>query len=256
MAKILKLAGEARNLFLVLEPHSFFRWLWLLLVLSPKVIRSGSLGIVDEAFGNGVRFRTAGRVFSLDHCPLGLVREIVGSECYIRAGDLRHCRTILDLGSNCGVFTLFCLANAPDARVTAVEVQPKLIAAAGANLDRAGFSARASLHNAYAGEENDFIRELAAGNPNVSRFSPESYVADAGECDFMKCDIEGAEYALITPAATWLRQVKRISLEYHGSWAQGSGLGDILRGHGFHVSQHPHGNLGYLQCVRKQPLST
>ena len=256
MKKLLKLAGEARNLFFVLEPSSFFRWLWLLLVLSPKVVRSGSLGIVDEAFGESIRFRTAGRVFSLDQCPLGLVREIIGSECYLRAAELRGFREILDLGSNCGVFTLFCLANAPEARVTAVEVQPKLIAAARANIGSTGFSARVSFLNAYAGEENDFIRELTAGDPDVVRFSPEDYIAEVGECDFMKCDIEGAEYTLITPAANWLRRVKRISLEYPGSWAQGSELGDILRGHGFHVSQQPHGDLGYLQCVRQQRPSS
>lgn len=255
MTKLLKLATEARNLSFVLEPRSFFKWLWLLMVLSPKVVRSGSLGIVDEAWGDGVRLRTGGRVFSLGQCPLGLVREIVGGECYVRAMDLRDCRTILDLGSNCGVFTVFCLANAPNSRVVAVEVQSKLIAAARSNIESAGFSARASLHNAYAGEETDFIRELAAGDRNVVRFSPESYMAEVGACDFLKCDIEGGEYTLITPEATWLRRVKRISLEYHGSWAQGSGLGEILRGHGFQVSQQPHGNLGYLQCVRQQPDS-
>lgn len=248
MRKLLKLSGEIRNLHRALELPSFLRWLWLLFILSPKVVRSGSLGIVDEAFGCSVRFRTAGRVFSFERCPLGLVREIIGSECYIRAEDLRECRNILDLGCNCGVFTLFCLANAPDAHVVAVEVQSELVAAAKDNIAGAGFSARAKFLNAYAGEETEFIRELSGGKGQ--RFSPESYMAESGGCDFMKCDIEGAEYTLITPSATWLRQIERISLEYHGSWAQGSGLGEILRGHGFHVSQHPHGSLGYLQCTR------
>lgn len=242
---------EIWNVFRVLEARSFFKWLWLLLVLSPRAMRAGSLGVVDEAFGSPVRFRTAGRVFSFAGCSLGLVREIIGNECYAGAKDLRGCRTILDLGSNCGVFAVFGLANAPAARVVAVEAQPDLVAVAKANVEQAGFASRAVFLNAYAGEENAFIRELVGGDPHVSRFSPEAYIAQAGECDFMKCDIEGAEYHLITPSATWLRRVKRISLEYHGGWAEGAELGKILEGHGFQVSQRTHGNLGYLQCARR-----
>jgi hypothetical protein len=248
MKNLLRLAAEARHMFRVLDLPSFLRWLWLVVVHSPEIARSGSLGVVDEAFGSAVKFRIGGRFFSMDRCALGLVREIVGSECYVRAADLRECRSILDLGSNCGVFTLFCLASAPDARVVGVEVQPELVEAALENIGRAGFASRAKFLNAYAGEESDFIRSLAGGK--TVRFSPEDYLSAAGGCDFMKCDIEGAEYSLITPAATWLRQVRKISLEYHGTWEQGAGLGQILRDHGFVVSQHPHGTLGYLVCDR------
>jgi len=250
MTKLIKLAGEIRKIFFILETGAFFRWLGLLVVLSPKVLRSGSLGIVDNAFGEDIHFRVGGRIFFFDNCALGVVREIIGSQCYVSAEKLCGCRNILDLGSNCGVFTLFCLANAPTANVVAVEVQTAMVKAAQENINRAGFSDRVSFLNAYAGEENDFIRELAGGDGEIDRFSPESYVGEVGVCDFLKCDIEGAEYSLITPDAIWLRSVKRISLEYHGTWEQGAGLGEILRGHGFQVSQHPHGNLGYLECVR------
>lgn len=250
MTKLYKLAAESRNLYFTLDARSFFRWVWLVLMTFPEVVRSGSLGVVDEAFGSSVRFRTGGREFFLERCQLGLVREIVGSACYVQPDELRDCRTILDLGSNCGVFTLYCLANAPNARVVAVEAQPRLIADARANIEKSGFAERAIFVNEFVGDYTEFIGMLADGDPSVSRFSPESYVAQAGTCDFMKCDIEGAEYTLITPTATWLRRVKRISLEYHGTWEQGAGLREILEGHGFTVTQHPHGTLGYLVCKR------
>lgn len=250
MTKLVRFVSEIRNLFFALDARSFFRWIWLLLLLLPKVVRTRSLGAVDEAFGPAVRFRTGGREFSLERCSLGLVREIIGSACYARPDELRDCRAILDLGSNCGVFTLFCLANAPDARVVAVEAQPGLVADARANMQKSGFAGSAEFVNAFVGESNEFIRTLAGGDPSVGQFSPESYIAQVGGCDFMKCDVEGAEYSLITPSALWLRRVNRISLEYHGIWEQGAGLGEILRGHGFMVSQHPHGSLGYLQGAR------
>lgn len=249
MTKLVKLTGEIRNLFGLLEWPQFLRWLGLLLALSPKVLRSGSLGVVDEAFGERIRFRTGGRFFSIEHGALGVVREIIGSQCYVRAEDLCGCRNILDLGSNCGVFTLFCLANAPEANVVGVEVQAALVDVARQNIEKAGFSKRAFFQNAYAGEEDDFIKNLAAGSGETVRFSPEAYIARVGKCDFMKCDIEGAEYSLITSTSTWLHHVRKISLEYHGTWEQGFELGNVLRGHGFTVSQHLHGNLGYLSCV-------
>ncbi len=250
MKKLIKLSSEIKNVCSILDARSFFRWVWLLLVTLPEVVRSGSLGVVDEAFGPVVRFRTGGREFSFETCQLGLVREIVGRACYARPDELRDCRSILDLGSNCGVFTLFCLANAPDAKVLAVEAQPQLVADARANIKNSGFSERATFVNAFVGEFNDFISTLAGGDPRVSQFSPELYVNQVGACDFMKCDIEGAEYTLITPAAAWLRRVKQISLEYHGTWEQGLGLREILMGHGFSVIQHPHGAFGYLVCKR------
>ena len=109
-----------------------------------------------------------------------------------------------------------------------------------------------SFLTAYAGEENEFIRRLADRDVTAKRFSPEAYIENVGTCDVMKCDIEGAEYSLITPSATWLRRVEVISLEYHGSWADGERLVEIIERHGSEVTQRPHGELGYLDCKRLQ----
>jgi hypothetical protein len=66
----------------------------------------------------------------------------------------------------------------------------------------------------------------------------------------MKCDIEGSEFDLFDPEATWLRKVARASIEYHGSWDEGARLRAILETHGFEVAQKPHGRLGYLMARR------
>ena len=62
----------------------------------------------------------------IEQGSLGVVREIVAAHCYVKPVELSEAKTILDLGANCGVFTLFALASAPNARLVSVEAQPKM----------------------------------------------------------------------------------------------------------------------------------
>ena len=255
--KVSKLVKEIVNVFRCMEVLEATKWGGLLFLFSPKVIREGSLGRVDEAFGSNLRFRTGDQKFSFEQCSVGLVREIIGNECYIPAHEMKNFRNILDLGANCGVFTAFALANSPKANVVAVEAQSGLVEVAKSNISRSrSFSSRVEFFNAYVGEENAFIRQLTTGSPDVDKFSPEGYIAKVGICDFLKCDVEGAEYDFITPSASWLRAVRRISLEYQGTWSDGEGLAKILESHGFQVMQQEHGILGYLHGVRSSEVTS
>ncbi len=186
MKKIQKLLREIAGLRRVLGTGDFLRWLVILIWHSPKVLRSGSLGPVDDAFGTRVRFRTGGTWQVIEQGSLGVVREIVAANCYVRPGDLAGAKTILDLGANCGVFTLFALANAPQARLVSVEAQPAMARVARDNIARNNHSHRVELENAYAGAPNDFIRGLVKAHPSLGAFDPVAYVNRVGECDFLK----------------------------------------------------------------------
>lgn len=229
-----------------MSASDFLRWLGLVLGNLPTVLRTGSLGAVDTAFGSRVRFRCGKGWIEIEDGALGVVREIIGAHCYIEPEELAPARNILDLGANCGVFSLFALANAPTAKVVAVEVQPPMAKVAQENLARNGLGSRANVINGIAGEKTSFVHSLLAKYPDIQAFNPMTYLDEVGSCDFLKCDIEGAEFGFITAGATWLRRVKRISLEYHGHWEDGAQLKTVLEGHGFAVEQHPHGVLGYL----------
>lgn len=252
MNKIKKLVREATGVWRVLSTRDFLRWVGLLIVCSPRVLRAGSLGPVDEAYGPCIRFRIGTQWQVVGNGSLGVVREIVAAHCYVRTEELRDARQILDLGANCGVFTLFALCSAPDARIVSVEAQPKMSEIAGANIKANGHFHRVLLHNAYAGEANSFIEGLRRDHPSLKRFDPEEYIAQVGHCDFLKCDIEGAEYTLITKSSTWLRKVRRMSLEYHGTWADCENLRRVVESHGFEVRQYRHGSLGYLMCQQNR----
>jgi len=250
MHKIKKLGQEIAGVGRVLGVREFLRWLGLLLWCAPKVLRTGSLGPVDDAFGARVRFRAGATWLVIEQGSLGVVREIVAANCYVKPVEISEAKTILDLGANCGVFTLFALASAPNARLVSVEAQPKMAVIARNNIAGNGFADRVEMLNAYAGEKNDFIRGLSVAHPELRAFDPSAYVDSVGECDFLKCDIEGAEYSLFTQKSLWLRKVRRMSLEYHGTWEDGARLREIVVAHGFKVEQFPHGVLGYLMCRR------
>lgn len=250
MRRILQFASESLKLASILPVKDFLRWAAKCVAYIPAILRKRSLGPVDDAFGTTVRFHSGGRVIEVRDGALGVVREIVGSECYGKAGDFRSARHILDLGANCGVFTLFALANAPGATVTAVELQPELAAIARENVLRNGFAARTHIENKCAGAPNDALTRLFAGGALPELFDFEGYLERVGTCDFLKCDIEGSEFDLITNEATWLRSVRRVGIEYHGDWDAGSRLRTILESHGFTVQQLPHGTLGYLLAIR------
>jgi FkbM family methyltransferase len=206
---------------------------------------------VDAAFGETFAVRHEGLLLHLQQTSFGVVREIFGRECYCSAAELKSCRRILDLGANAGVFGLFALVSTPEATVQLVEAQSKLMPALRDNMLRNGFTDRVEFENALVGgEHNEWTRLLRMRQPELRDFSITDYLARTGECDYLKCDIEGAEYAFFGGDLSWLAKVRRIALEYHGSWGQGRRLGERLHAAGHTVKQSPHGKFGYLHTAR------
>jgi FkbM family methyltransferase len=245
-----ELGGQVLGLARTLKWKDFLRWLLLLVLYSPQVLRTGSLGAIDQKFGTKFSFWCAGRWWRLRHADLGVIREIVAGRCYSPGRELADARIILDLGANCGIFTLFALAHAPEARVTAVEMNSPSVFALTENLALNGVAGRVQVVQALAGSETPDTAQVRRTHPEIALFDIASWMDSVGECDFFKCDIEGSEYGLINEGSTWLRKVRRASLEYHGSWEEGETLARVVRDHGFHVTQRPHGSLGYLFCTR------
>lgn len=73
-----------------------------------------------------------------------LYREIFEDQCYLKHGiGLREGATVLDIGANIGLFSLFVMSRCHDARVYAFEPAPAAYAALRANLEAYGGEARA-----------------------------------------------------------------------------------------------------------------
>jgi hypothetical protein len=185
----------------------------------------------------------------VEPAPLGVCREVVGADCYrlceLSGGE----RTVVDLGANVGIASLAMAARCPEAHILAVEMDREAAAQFSRNITMNGLSDRVTLKWARLGGHNE--GDCGDGSAGPSCVIGDC-LPDGAECDFMKCDIEGAEHAVITPAATWLRRVRRIALEYHWTAEDGDSLAAILAQSGFDVTTAPHGSLGYVFGVRRR----
>jgi FkbM family methyltransferase len=134
-------------------------------------------------------------------------------------------RFIVDAGANIGTFTLYALLHAPDARVVAIEPAPDTCARLRKLIEDHGLTSRCTIHQAALGvvegattmdlaPESQF-RSTGVGTTEVKVITLDS-VIQGSETDLLKMDIEGAEYALLTPEPPeCMKHVSRIDMEYH-----------------------------------------
>ena len=244
---ILRTLREIRLVMQLLPAGEHPRWWRAFFLAAPEALRNRSLGPVDQKLGTSFSIRRGEERLKFAGCDFGVVREIFGQRCYGQPEDFRDARVVLDLGANCGVFTLFALVHAPHARVYSVEAQPEMARALAANLEANGHRSRVVIENALVGGiSNPWSEDLVRRHPGVGRWELEHTIPDGVEIDFMKCDVEGAEFPLFEYMPPWIRRVRRFALEYHGPWEKGAELAARLRDAGFCVSQRSHRNLGYL----------
>jgi FkbM family methyltransferase len=135
-------------------------------------------------------------------------------------------RVIIDAGGNIGAFTLFALLNAPGTKVIAIEPATDTCVRFRAMLAEHKLEHRCALHEAaLAGAAGETTIQLNVGSQfrrsglpgqRVAAMTLDSLIPDDEPVDFLKMDIEGAEYEVLntTPAQT-LRRIGRIALEYH-----------------------------------------
>ena len=235
----------------LLDGAEWLNWTAGLCTGLPTVVRHRTLDPLDQRVGSEFSFRSARRQIQLSGASFGVVREIFGRHAYISADELSECRTVVDLGANCGIFSLFALLNAPAAHVHAIDMQPAMVAALNANVSVNGFASRITAATGMIGPPYDeWSRQFSRDHPEVLPVNLEELMERVGPCDFLKCDIEGAEYHIVNQQMRWLDAVRRFSMEYHGTPADGERLASVLRLRGFQVKRRDHGKLGYLDGIR------
>jgi precorrin-6B methylase 2 len=194
---------------------------------APAVLRTRTLAPVDEAMGDGpYRLRVRGEPIVLAGASFGLVREIYGRRSYLPPGfSFEPADAVVDLGAHAGTFTL--LAARCARRVVAVEPDPAWVARLRENVQRNGCGDRVAIEHAAVGE-------AAAGAPLLSL---EELVDRHGldTIDFLKVDVEGAEFELFRHASGWLPRVRRIAMELHPRLGSVDALVRTLADAGFGV---------------------
>jgi FkbM family methyltransferase len=176
----------------------------------------------------------------------------------------QEARVIVDIGANKGMFTLFAATTFPNAGVYAYEPDPLLFAELQRHIARNRFDARCRLHNCAVWSRQRSVtfapahrmnrgggavveRKEATGAIEVQALALKDILRELQMVDFMKMDIEGAEYEVILgTSAEDLRVVKFLALEHHPSPVHG--VDEIIRhlqGAGFSVCRGSRGRMLY-----------
>jgi len=165
----------------------------------------------------------------------GLFHEIFAERCYapkrFYRPESKH--TVLDIGANIGVCSVFMSREAPGIRILAFEPHPRTFELLVKNLAENGLSEKVQAFNVAVWREMGTIRFDEGGDASVAGHRavkqdgqgiqvPCLTLADAlskagtGTIDLLKIDTEGAECDIIEPAPSsiWPR-IPRVVVEYH-----------------------------------------
>jgi len=170
-----------------------------------------------------------------------------------------ECRTIVDLGANIGLASLYLASMYPESHIVAVEPFAENIAVLRGNLSRLIQGGRATVLQSAAWSRST---NLEFGMPNPGAYDSgtmrecedetESTIrgmtvdeimdrANFNSIDILKVDIEGAEVQLFEGDTSWLKRVANIAIEFHGDSRARSGFDRLMRIYCFDiVDQNEH----------------
>ena len=145
---------------------------------------------------------------------------------------------IIDCGANIGLSVIYLKQMFPDAKIIAFEPDEKNFNLLQANIKSFGYKNVQALKEAvwienttlqFAGEGSMSSRiheEISENTIPVKAIRLKDYLDKP--IDFLKIDIEGAEYQVIMDIADQLHHVNNLFLEYHGSFNQNNELNQIF----------------------------
>ena len=222
--------------------------------LAPGTIRSHQL------FGKPVYFSNATEFVA------GL-KEIFIDKVYKQELPLQP--FIIDCGANIGLSLIYLKNNFPDAEILAFEPDDLNFKLLSKNVEARGYS-NITLRKEAVWIENAQVYFSSKGTTDSS-ISPTGTNSDSVQAvrlkdllirkvDFLKIDIEGAEYEVLRDISEKLDFVENLFIEYHGNFSENVQLNhmlEILLDSGFHfyfreaaaVYKHP-----LLQTQLVKPL--
>ena len=244
------------------------RWLLALICNPCRILWVRNLQVVDRWVGAGpfvIRYPTARSRFTVfGDGVLSGVREMYVRDCYLRGGTLaiRDGDTVVDLGANVGNFTNLALAHGGAVRVVAVEPSQALNEAFEKSVGgNAGFRSRVTLIRGFLGEPCEKQLALTRDDRNyrdAEWLSEAGFLEKAGidRIDFLKCDIEGGEFALLGPGSRLVDMTRSLAVEIHAFAGDVESLVASLGARGLiprHRDNHPDGSCVLLASRENAP---
>lgn len=225
----------------------------------PRLVTSRKdLGIIYEALGNVVfRHQFQGRMVRWSYVDVGYVWEIFQQRCYTQpvGMEIGEHDTVIDAGANVGVFTVLAAVNAPHGRVIAIEPKVQHFLKLLRNIEAnelpnvtpvnaalASYDDVATLwQEKYGSGSDSLIQGDSTRGESVQVISPLTLMAryKLDHVDFLKLDIEGAEYDLFSGDLSWLDRVTRLAAEAHRKFGNPELIVNCLTSAGFQVHAEP-----------------
>lgn len=196
----------------------------------------------------------------------GMFAEIFDSACYLPSSAFRIGAkdTVLDIGANVGLYSIWVSCNAPSARIFAFEAASDNFLALAENIRNNRLQRISALHYAVTDGRSRHVTLYRGLHGGIHSIRPEYHNWDSSSAnprptekvptitlerifhrfkiktvDCMKLDCEGAEYEILfsTPART-LSRIRKIVGEYHDLSADlhGSALQEFLTKNGFQTA--------------------
>jgi len=234
-------------------------------VLALFLGRSIRQPLVITLRGSGLRFRVRTAM------DVWVIKETCLDRDYERGVMLQDGWAIVDIGAGLGDFTAYAAQRSPHGCVYAYEPFPESFALLQQNLELnrlrnvvvrpyavADVAGKQYLNVGMAEAVQHTTTQSGAQTIEVPAITLDQLFDDQRltACDFLKLDVEGAEYPILLKADDGtLRKIKRLALEYHNHTPAGKHeqLVEFLRIHDFQVRVRPnpvHRHLGYLYAAR------
>ena len=170
---------------------------------------------------------------------------------------------IIDCGANIGLATIFFKSIMPKAKVISFEPNPNIFSVLKQNVESFNFE-NVELHEVAVWNKDGEINFHLEGG-HSSRIPKEGESLEVSKVktialkkfinrkvDFLKIDIEGAEYVVIKSIQNELKMVDNLFLEYHSNVIEVQSLDEILKilktvGFRYHIQPQFHSKQPFLK---------
>lgn len=222
----------------------FFRYVLAIARNTRRILRLGKLVPADaEMAGRKWTFTVEGTRLTICGRQFSGVREMYARKVYFPIPEMHlHAGgTAIDLGANCGLFTI--LAGRLFDLVVAVEALDANIDRLRDNLELNQPTGRVELVHGLIGSGSGILSNPAVLRGQVDYRTEPIVVNMRGlmdrfsirEVGFLKVDIEGSEFSLFEGQPDWLDAVKKIAMEVHPAFGDSAQLVDSIRRNGYEV---------------------
>jgi FkbM family methyltransferase len=221
------------------------RWYGAVLKHAPTVIRERKFYSADHKMSGVLRFHMLGRDFTVDATTgsnYPFLREFFVRQIYFREFKQLSFDTCLDLGCNIGEVSSFLKQLAgPNGRVVGVDpltypgnvVRSAIATIPGINIHQGVLCGESIRHDSAAlhamCDPYDFDINLAITVDELRKLYQLDHV------NFLKMDIEGAEFNIFRDSVSWLEGVDNLVMEVHNNVGDPTEIIRRLEQEGFRV---------------------